>query len=219
MAKKVDSSVHIFETGSAKEALEYASDNEIKALFLDIHLEDYSGIELAKQIRKMSVYEFAPIVFITAILTRELEAFRQIHCYDYIVKPFTEEELENAFKKILINYVSSTDEDKEEKFKLEFKGFTLLIDMKDIMYVEYKNRIIVITTRKETIKYRHIALKKFKKSLPENFIQIHQSIIVNMQYIEIVELCKQRLKLTEADVILPVGRSYLKEFGGKINDL
>ena len=37
MAKKVDSSVHIFETGSAKEALEYASDNEIKALFLDIH--------------------------------------------------------------------------------------------------------------------------------------------------------------------------------------
>lgn len=199
--------------------MKYASDNEVKAFFLDIQLEDYSGIELAKQIRKMSVYEFAPIVFITAMPTRELEAFREIHCYDYIVKPFTEEELEKAFKKILINYVSSVDKDKEEKFKFEIKGFTLLIDMKDIMYVEYKNRIIVMTTRKETIKYRHIALKKFKKSLPENFIQIHQSIIVNMQYVEVVELSKQRLKLTETDVMLPVGRSYLKEVGVKINDL
>ncbi|WP_229775528.1 response regulator [Anaerosalibacter bizertensis] len=60
---------------------------------LDIQLKDYSGFELAKEIRNIDNYKLTPIIFVTAIPTRELMAFKEIHCYDYIVKPFKEEEI------------------------------------------------------------------------------------------------------------------------------
>jgi len=219
MAKCVDSSVEVFATGLAEEAFDFAVNNHVSAFFLDIQLEDYSGLELAKKIRKIKLYEFAPITFITAIPTRELEAFRQIHCYDYIIKPYTQVELEIAFSKILIDYISCTRKEKNDKLALKFNGYTQIIDLKDIMYVEYVNRKIVIKTKKDSIQYIHMPLKKFKKMLSDEFFQIHQSVVVNCDYVEGLESCNQRLRLIDEQTVLPIGRSYKKEVGDRINEL
>lgn len=219
MAYNINSSIQVLETGYASEALDFSINNHIIAFFLDIQLEDYSGLELAKQIRKIKVYEFTPIIFITAMPTRELEAFRQIHCYDYIIKPYTQNELERVFRKILVDYVSSATKENHEKLFLEFKGYTQLIALKDIMYIEYLNRKIVINTKNETIQYIHMSMKKFKTMLPDNYIQIHQSIIVNSKYIKTVELSTQCMRLIGEEKVLPIGRSYIKEVGERICEL
>ena len=82
--KEIDDSINVIIKGFAKEALEVSKDISIDAFLLDIQLKDYNGIELARQIREMDCYKLNPIVFITAIPTRELIAFKEIHCYDYI---------------------------------------------------------------------------------------------------------------------------------------
>lgn len=218
-AHKIDNTIEVLSTGNAGEALEYARNNSITALFLDIQLLDYSGLELAKQIREIKAYHFTPIIFITAMPTRELEAFRQIHCYDYIIKPYTQEQLEHVFKSILINYVENMKKQNNDKLLLEFKNFSQFISIKDIMYIEYKNRKIIIHTKRESISYIHMPLIKFKEKLPAHFIQIHQAFIVNSKYVSTIELNNQLLKLMDQRIVIPIGRSYKKEVGDMLNGL
>ena len=99
--KSINIDMEIAITGYAKEALEKANSKTYELFLLDIQLYDYSGFELAKKIRNINKYKLTPIVFITAIPTKELLAFKEIHCYDYIVKPFTEKEVVDALSTVI----------------------------------------------------------------------------------------------------------------------
>lgn len=211
ISNTVNPNVLAITTGSATEALDYIAEYDISAFFLDIDLDDFSGIELAKKIRTMKKYEFKPIVFVTGILSRELEAFRQVHCYEFIIKPFVKEEIEAVFRKILINYLSHGREDKEDaqdKLMLRFKNHTQVVYKKDILYIEYRNRKIVIGMPREEIEYIHMPLKSIKLMLPTNFLQVHQSFIVNKHHIKEVDFKAQVITLDAANTIIPIGRSY-----------
>ena len=218
-AKHVNDTIHYHSSNSAKEALEIIEKYPIEAFFVDIQLEDYSGLEFAKQLRNIKQYAFVPIVFITGMPTRELEAFRQVHCYDYILKPFAKHEIESVFKKILIEFLNEDKIQTPETIALTFKSHTQLIRIDEIKYIEYLNRRIVITTVKESIQYLHTPLKKFKEKLPSNFLQIHQSIIVNTAYIIKFDATSKTLSLRDELKPLPVGRSYYKKVGEICHEL
>ncbi len=94
----IDKESEIVITGYAEKALSFAIDSYYDAFLLDIRLNDYSGIKLAKQIRNIEKYKITPILFITSIPTKELLAFKPIHCYDYIVKPFSREKVTETLR-------------------------------------------------------------------------------------------------------------------------
>lgn len=211
MAKDMDKNLEVIATGYAGEALDYARNNKFDAFFLDIQLIDYSGIELAKQIREIESYMFTPIIFITAIPTKELEAFRQIHCYDYIIKPFSEKEVQKVFQKIIKNYIPQQNE--EPVLKLERKGFVNLIKQKDIIYMEFKDRKICITTVKEKIYYTGKALSYMSSELTEDFVQVHQAFIINKKFTRDVNLQNNEIYLEGIEHAIPIGRTYKKIIG------
>ena len=220
IASKINPKLDFFETSRSSEAYDHSMSNDISAFLLDIKVEDYSGIELAKQLRRIKKYQFTPIIFITAMPTREMEAFRQIHCYDYILKPYSEEDIKDVFQRILVDYISEKNIVEEKKLELKFSDFTHIIDMKDIVYAEYLNRRIVIITKEETIEYIHMPMKKFKHLLDdERFLQVHQSIIINMNFVEKIEFNSKKIKLKSIKNGVPIGRSFLKEVRGKLNDI
>lgn len=217
--KSISTTVCTFATDHAEEANTYLNNNKISAFFLDIQVKGFTGLELARKIRRIKRYQFTPIIFITAMPTRELEAFRQLHCYDYIIKPYTDEEIERVFEEIILGYIGESPDKENEKLVLKFQHMTQLVDMQDIVYVEYKDRKIVIKTHRDEITYIHMPLKRFKELLKGNFIQIHQSIVINMEYIEKVDIAKQQVKQLNIEEYLPIGRSYLKKVGEKTNEL
>lgn len=215
-ANSIDGSVKVYEAEAAAVALEVAQKYDISAFFIDIQLTDYNGLELAKQLRKIKRYQFVPMVFITAMPTRELEAFKQIHCYDYLIKPYTQEQLEEVFKSIMMDYIESKEED---KLCLEFRGYNQLVPYKTIVYFEYARRKILIKTEDEEIEYYHVPLKRFKEQLPKYFLQIHQSYIVNKNHIEKIDFSNRTITMRSTENLLPIGRSYKKEVGEYIDDL
>jgi len=220
IASRINPTLEFFETSRASEAYEYSISNNISAFLLDIQVEDYSGIELAKRLRQIKKYQFTPIIFITAMPTKEMEAFRKIHCYDYILKPYSEEDVKNVLQKILVDFLDETYKNEAKKLALKFKDFTQLIDMKDIIYVEYFNRRIVIITKEDKIEYMRMPMKKFKPLLDEAyFMQVHQSIIINLNYVEKIEFDSKKIKLNSVKHEVPIGRSFLKEVRGKFNDI
>ena len=86
--------VRVIKTATVKDAYQYAMEMTIDVFLVDIILNpgvmgDTSGIEFAKHIRCVSKYQFTPIIFITALADPELYAYRNIHCFGYLEKPFS----------------------------------------------------------------------------------------------------------------------------------
>lgn len=70
---------------SAKEALEYADENEIDVAFLDIRMRGMDGLELARKL--LEKYPSLNVIFCTGYDEYISEAFREIRCNGYITKP------------------------------------------------------------------------------------------------------------------------------------
>ena len=77
----------VAEADSVAEAMEEMMDQKPDLLFLDIHLTDESGFDLAE---KLTHLKSALLGFATAYDQYALKAF-QVNAKDYILKPFEEE--------------------------------------------------------------------------------------------------------------------------------
>ena len=116
MIKKISKDIAVVPVESLEKARAALQDeaNLFQAFLLDINLdeqdmEDASGMEFARQVRNDIRYAFTPLVMITSIANLELAAYRELHCYQYILKPYDEEEIEKLIHKVLFQ----TGESKE----------------------------------------------------------------------------------------------------------
>jgi len=87
----------------SSEALKKIKSNNYSAILLDISLrKGISGLDLAKEIRKVNNYEDIPIIAVTALAFREDEKrILGSACTHYIAKPFTKKILLDTLKKAL----------------------------------------------------------------------------------------------------------------------
>lgn len=210
-AKNIQADIIIIVADSLSTASDLANIHDIEAFFIDIELIDSNGIDLAKKLRKISKYKFVPMVFITGLPTKELEVFRQIHCYEYILKPFTNRKLEEIFKTILLDY--SLIPNKNKKVILDCRGYSISIKINEIIYVEYKNRKIYIKTINDMILYKTISLNKFMSTLPSDILRVHQAFAINTNFIREINLKESKVNLTDCDLEIPIGRNYRKILG------
>lgn len=208
-AKEINPNLRISITGYAKEALEIAKADPVDVFFFDMHLLDYSGRYLADEIRALKAYEFTPIVFITGDVFGEVEAYRHVQFCQYLIKPFRDEQLEAMCQKVLVNYVESRTVELPQ-ILLEYKGYAQKVYIKDIVYVESRLRNIYMKFAGEKKEYKHkqLALKTFAKELGDDFIQIHQAILVNKKYITGIDKKKHMMLVSNSNKSLPIGSSY-----------
>jgi len=194
-ALEINPYIEIKYAKSCKEAIKIANIYKIEAFFIDVQLPDGDGISLAKKLREIKQYSFTPMVFITGVFTKEMEAFREIHCYDYIIKPFSTDTLEKVMKSILVNYIEADIECEDNYLLLDFKGVKQKIRASETLYIEHRQRKIFIITKHEEIAYKHISIKKFKIDLPSDFVQVHQSFIVNKNFVCKIDVNAYSIKL------------------------
>ena len=127
--------IRVHKASSLKEAKDLL-DQEIRyGLFLlDVNLsgedrEDIGGILFAREIRERFEYTFTPIVMVTAIGNMEMQAYRELHCYQYIMKPFRREQVEEVVQKVLEREQGETTGDRCEKrrdqLSAEMRGYPL----------------------------------------------------------------------------------------------
>jgi two-component system LytT family response regulator len=215
--KSVDEDIETTITPYSKEALEYANDWQYDLFFLDIQLLDYSGYELAKQIRNIDRYKLTLIVFITAIPNKELSAFKEIHCYDYIIKPFKDKEVIEIVK-TLVGYCG-IEEEKDNFIKFKQGNYMYKVNTKDIIYIESIHKKIKVTMDKEQIEVNNYTLYRVLNELPEDdFIQCHKSFIINRNYIKKINLANNLIELSSANVQVPkvpIGRKYKENLAGR----
>ena len=180
----------ILEASTVEEALKIVNMNTIHLFYIDICLGEGSGINLAFEIRKSSKYKLVWIVFITTHVSYIIEAFKKIHCYDYIIKPYDKENIKDITLTLLESQtINSVNESIEKKYvTFEIDGIWLEIAMDEIVFAEVFARTCYVHTKNQIYKIDYTPLKKIIELLQDgNFIQCHRSYVVNIDYIKKIE--------------------------------
>lgn len=187
--------------------------------FIDINLDienenDQSGIEFARLLRKNRKYEFTPVIMVTSIASLEMTSFREIHCYQYIVKPYDRKTVEDVIQKIVMH-----DKVAEEKYIIVKKnGINYKIKCDAIQYVQAITRGVQIKLTKETVKVPYLTIKEFMKKVdPDDFIQCHRMYVVNKKHIVSIDVVNRMIELEDKNMV-EIGVTYkdkIKDFVGK----
>ena len=219
---------------NGKQAIESIVHYEPDLVFLDIQMPDFNGFEvltaLPSRLKPM-------IVFITAYDQYAIKAFEAC-AFDYLLKPFDNERFFDVLKRIkkqillikpgnysqnikeLIKQFSKTSE-KTEKYHqkitnriiVKCKGGVTFIDTKDIICIEASDYYLKIITNIDEHVMRKSLNSMEEKLNRDQFIRIHRSTIVNIEYIQSIE----RYTPNEHLVIMKNGNKYrLSNNGRKI---
>ena len=120
--EEVAPSAAIYSCGDAKSALDAARNNKIDVAFLDIHMPEMSGVELAKELKLINPK--VNIVFATGFSEHMREGI-DIRMSGYIMKPVTPE----AVKTELENLRNPIEWSDEKRIKiLTFGNFDIFVD-------------------------------------------------------------------------------------------
>lgn len=201
----------------AKELVE--SDKVYAAFFLDINLnedneEDKSGMEIAKLIRSYTKYEFTPVIMVTSTANLEMEAYRKLHCYQYILKPYIKKDVENVVKKLLS--IHNTKEEKSIVVKKD--GINYRIKCDAIVYVQAVTRGVCLYLKKEAMKIPYLTIVKLMEQLPEeDFIQCHRMFVVNKRHIKNIDYVNRMIKMDYYDETVEIGGTYKNRIKEIIN--
>lgn len=185
---------------SSEDFLEKWDNTPYDILFLDVYMDQMTGIELAKKIRKID--QNVIIIFVTSNTTHALEGYK-IHAYDYLVKPLTQIDFDHTLQDVFTHLKLKG----KEYFAFPTNEGELKLDLDDLYYIESNVRKTNLYLENELFicQYNINTLEEKLKSL--GFIRTHRSFIVNMRKIKL-------LKSTE--VILENERSvFLSKYKAK----
>lgn len=186
------------------------SDVNYSAFFLDINLDeansnDMSGMDIAVFIRGYIKYELTPIIMVTSIASLEMEAYRRLHCYQYLIKPYMRVDVENVVKKLLA--LQNVKEEKSIVVKKD--GINYRIKCNAIVFVKAVPRGICLYLKKEVMKIPYLTIVKLLEQLDKDeFIQCHRMFVVNKKYIENVDFVNRMIKMEYYDEDIEIGGTY-----------
>ena len=179
---------------SAMDAKDVLSHEMIDAIFCDINMPDLNGMDFIKSLASPPL-----IVFTTAYSEYALEGYK-VDAVDYLLKPFGLDEFRRAAEKLLkrigetgISPVSEKSEIEEITTKEPTQKIEASTDCTDERGLPQKPVIALYS------------LKRIEERLPEVFMRIHRSYIINLRYVK--EVSKTRVTM-ENNVILPIGELY-----------
>ena len=199
---------------SGVDALNFLKNNTVDLMFLDIQMEDLTGIQLLE-----AVIVKPKVIITTAYESYAIKGY-ELDVSDYLLKPISLQRFIKSVDKVYNKLtedssnpdrvsVSDTDNNKKDDFifvKTEYR--IEKINFKDILYVEGMKDYLQIHTEDKKI-MTLLNFNKLLKHLPaDNFIRVHKSYVVSVNKIKSVE----RKFISVRDVKIPIGDTYREHF-------
>jgi len=207
---------------SALEARKFLAEEAVDAIFCDINMPDLNGMDFIKSLQAPPL-----IVFTTAYSEYAVEGFR-VNAVDYLLKPFGLDDFRRAANRIKermgnvstnTQHLTPTTQSGTLFVKTDYR--MVKINIADIRYVEGMSEylkiylegeakpIVTLLSMKKMEERLRVGDQRSGMGLPENFMRIHRSYIVNLHKIQ--EVNKNRI-IMDADTYLPIGDMYKEAF-------
>ncbi|HAN76910.1 MAG TPA: DNA-binding response regulator [Bacteroidales bacterium] len=205
-------------------ALKACQEHQPDLLFLDIQMPKLTGFELLEVLDPIPA-----IIFTTAYDQFAIKAF-DLRAIDYLLKPFSLERFTEALEKARFNLnkkeefaknIKTLTENRAETDELERivvkQGKQIhVIDIEDMVYLEADGDYVRIVTEKAKF-LKENTLKFYETKLDGNrFVRIHRSRILNVEFLDKIELYEKEsylitLKTGEKIMASLTGYKLLKE--------
>ncbi|HBV84763.1 MAG TPA: hypothetical protein DEB74_18570 [Lachnospiraceae bacterium] len=220
IAKQCDNAGTIFCAETKEEAYTYAVEEQIDLFLIDIILnsgnsQDVSGMVFAENLRQMERYKFVPIIFITALIDEYMHAFHKLHSYGYVEKPFDINKLKELITSALKMPLASDKENLYLYFRQDGVIYSIIIEI--IMWIETKDRILIVHTEDEDFEIRYKTCNSIRKELPRRrFLQCSRKAIVNRKYIKSIDRINRYITLkngTNVEIGSTMRKRFFQELG------
>ena len=176
----------ITEATGVRDAIEKLMDNKPDVMFLDISMPKTSGMELAQALSKLKNPPAG--VFVTAYSEYAVKAF-DVNAVDYLVKPVETARLEQALDKVSSRVRPQTPaHNAVERIPVEKGGRKVLVPIGQIRYIEAKDDYSCIYTDTDRFLSTTSLAQLENKLSPHGFFRVHRGYIVNLEFVEDVEV-------------------------------
>lgn len=191
-------------------------------LFLDINLPDGNGFKLLEKLENIN---FA-VVFVTAYDSYAIQAF-EFNALDYLLKPIEEGKLKNTVEKVkqfqMQQYITREElkivlenldaNIENKKIALREAGKISFVALKDIIKCEAESSYTTFYLNNNTSIITSKGLKSYQLQLPEEmFFRVHQSCIVNLNYIKEYNKADGGYIILKDGTIVNIARRKKQEF-------
>jgi two-component system, LytTR family, response regulator len=195
---------------NALTGLAYLNSNKVDLLFLDINMDELTGIELLENSKINS-----QVIITTAYQEYALKGY-ELHITDYLLKPFTFNRFLQAVNKAQENLVRHASEAQPEFIFVKTENRLEKIMLDDIVYIEGMRDYRRIHTIHKNVKIMTLQnFSEFEKLIPPTLIcRVHKSYMVALN--KIVSIERSRIKI--ADQLIPISETYKEVFFQLINN-
>lgn len=192
---------------NALNGLTYLNNNKVDVLFLDINMDELSGIELLESSNITS-----QVIITTAYQEYALKGY-ELHVTDYLLKPFTFNRFLQAVNKAQENLSQRPAEKQLDFIFVKTENRLEKIMISDILYIEgMRDYLRIHTTGKKIMTLQ--SFSELEQLLPAQLVcRVHKSYMVAINKIESIE--RSRIKI--ADQLIPVSETYKEAFLQLIN--
>lgn len=190
---------------SSSQSLIFNMDNQINSIdiyFLDVLIDDLTGIDLANKIRKYNLT--SQIIFLTSSKDYVFDALDTMPLH-YLIKQNLDTK---KFEEVFMKAISFIKPRKDDLFHYKIGHSIECINKNKILFFEIKNRIVTMKCIDGTNIDFYFTMKKLINQInDDNFIQIHRSFLINSNYIKSIN---GKNIICNNNTILPIGDKYLK---------
>lgn len=172
----------------------------VQILFLDVQMPELTGFQVARLLKGK-----CEIIITTAFPEYALDGY-EYDVADYLLKPFGFERFLVAINKCKKRLISNqrVPDAEPSHFFVKTGSKLLKILHNDVIYLEAMRDYVAIHLANEKILTLQ-SLRSFEEQMPEKFIRIHRSYIINSDKVSYIE----GHNISLGSIILSVGEKYM----------
>jgi two-component system LytT family response regulator len=189
-------------------AVKYLQQNAVDLVFLDISMPLVNGFEFLEGLPYERTFD---IIFVTAYEEYALKALR-IGATDYILKPISVKELQEAIGKVKAKRRAKNDVSVVKKISVSHSKGVSIFNYSDILYFEANDDLTTIHLADNQKLYLSKSLKEFQLALDKSFFRIHKSYLINLAHIQGYTLNEGGQVVFKNNIKLPISRRNMAEF-------
>ena len=165
--------------GSGEELMSLFAPHRWDILFLDIYLGGLSGADAAKLIREQDTD--CALIFCTTSREHGMLSF-ELRVSDYLVKPFTREDVSNA-----LDWVLRDRKRHLQTLTVRSDWSDVEIPLCELQYVEVQRNDFILHLENRTLKTRGVMAELEQALNGGGFYRCHRSFLVNFDHVSGVE--------------------------------
>jgi two-component system, LytTR family, response regulator len=218
---------------NGKSAIDLITNLNPDLIFLDVQMPGMNGFEMLQHLDKIPI-----IVFCTAYDQYSFKAF-ETNSIDYLLKPVKLDRLEQTIAKLnffkqdfdtkrimaLLKNISNNSSHKlMSSITIRNGNKLVFVKLEDITYFKASDKYVSLYNKKGEEKVSELSLVQLEQKLPEYFLRIHRSLILNTQFVKEVQTyfnSRYSILLNDTNnTKLISGRSYqnqIKKWIGLVN--